>query len=317
MGDVGLAMDWVLRGAISSASTGGRRPSTDGIFSDEDDSEEMSDVEWSGWMRDLERQAQTRQHLNLSQKRQKVVSCGLPSSPISSSPDSDGHFHFPFTSTFTSPPKSPNPADRWASKQDHRHAFAHRPRSPLSAEDMSELSLMPSLYSGRIATTITSTVSVGTDSAKARRRSSTITAGMGSRLLRKKDKGKEKDSEGTSMKSGESTKSSFRPKPKLSLLSDSADVESSGQTSSVTSVQNDQHTRRTSILRHVRSGSNLQKKREEHEPASPTMEEDPNGGRVRRRLGLVKGVSVQAERIARGLDSALDFVDGRVGFGAV
>jgi hypothetical protein len=60
----------------------------------------------------------------------------------------------------------------------------------------------------------------------------------------------------------------------------------------------------------------LYKKREENEPSSPAKEEDPSGG-VRRRLGLVKGVSAQAEKLARGLDSALDFVDGRVGFGTV
>jgi len=40
-----------------------------------------------------------------------------------------------------------------------------------------------------------------------------------------------------------------------------------------------------------------------------------SGGKTR--MSLVKGVSVQAERFARGLDSALDFVDGRVGFGTV
>lgn len=41
------------------------------------------------------------------------------------------------------------------------------------------------------------------------------------------------------------------------------------------------------------------------------------GSRGKTRMRIVKGVSVQAGRFARGLDSALDFVDGRVGFGAI
>lgn len=259
-------------------------------------------------MRDLERQALTRQHLISSQRRRRVVSC---SSPVSSSPDSETHSHFPFASTFISPTKSLSP-DRLASNQDHRHAFAHRPRSPLSADDTAEVSLIPSLHTGRITTTITSTVSVGPDPVKPRRRSSTVTAGMGSRLLKKKDKGKEKESERTGSKDSDSNKSPSRPKQKLSLIfSDSAELDSGGTVSSVASGQSDRHPRRTSILKHVRSGSSLQKKREEHEPTSPTRVEDPSRGGVRKRLGLVRGVSVQAEKIARGLDSALDFVDGR------
>jgi hypothetical protein len=39
------------------------------------------------------------------------------------------------------------------------------------------------------------------------------------------------------------------------------------------------------------------------------------GSGGKKRMRIVKGVSVQAEKLARGLDSALDFVDGRVGFG--
>ena len=41
------------------------------------------------------------------------------------------------------------------------------------------------------------------------------------------------------------------------------------------------------------------------------------GAGGKRRMNIVRGVSVQAERFARGLDSVLDFVDGRVGFGTV
>lgn len=324
MGDVGLAMDWVLRGdsSITWPSTEARRPSTDAEMSDaEGGDEELSDVEWRGWMRDLERQARSRQYLDAGQRRRRVASCGvMPSSSISSSPDSEPNFVIPFASTFTSPSKSLSSADRLASNQDHRHAFAQRPRSPLSAEDVSTMSLVPPLHAGRITTTITSTVSVGTDPVITRRRSSTVTAGMSSRLRKKKDKGKEKESAETATK-GTDTKSTFRPKPKLSLLSYSSSSavdpsEYSGSVASAAAGNNDQHSRRTSILKHVRSGSSLYRKREENEPSPPGKEEDPSGG-GRRRLGLVKGVSAQAERLARGLDSALDFVDGRGGFGSV
>lgn len=295
---------------------------------EEDGAEELSDVEWRGWMRDLERQARTQQYIDASQRRRRAVSCGImTSSPIPSSPDSEPHFLFPFTSTFNSPSKSSSSADRLASNQNHRHAFAQRPRSPLSAEDMSAMSSMPPLHGGRITTTITSTVSVGTDTVSTRRRSSTVTAGVSSRLRKKKDKGKGKESGRAETEGNESIKSSLRPKPKLSLIfsdhpppssSSAADTsEHSGSVASAAAGNNDQHSRRTSILKHVRSGSSLYKKREENEPSSPAKEEDPSGGGVRRRLGLVKGVSAQAEKLARGLDSALDFVDGRVGFGTV
>jgi hypothetical protein len=39
----------------------------------------------------------------------------------------------------------------------------------------------------------------------------------------------------------------------------------------------------------------------------------PGGSRGKKRSKIVKGVSVHAERFVRGLDSALDFVDGRAG----
>jgi len=37
----------------------------------------------------------------------------------------------------------------------------------------------------------------------------------------------------------------------------------------------------------------------------------------KKRMNIVRWVSVHAERFVRGLDSAIDFVDGRVGFGTV
>jgi hypothetical protein len=55
-----------------------------------------------------------------------------------------------------------------------------------------------------------------------------------------------------------------------------------------------------SIMRRVRSGSNLKSPVEEQEPPSPTA-----GGQGKRR----KGVFV--DKFVQGLDSALDFVDGR------
>jgi hypothetical protein len=86
-------------------------------------------------------------------------------------------------------------------------------------------------------------------------------------------------------------------------------------------------------IRHARSQSNLQ--RGCAETASPSIRTREaaardeggaaaaatstsaatEGSRGKKRLKIVKGVSAHAERFARGLDSALDFVDGRVGFG--
>lgn len=56
-------------------------------------------------------------------------------------------------------------------------------------------------------------------------------------------------------------------------------------------------------------------------PLSPVTSQDSSSadtaGGGKKRMGLDRGVSVHAERFVRGLDSALDFVDGRVGFGAL
>jgi hypothetical protein len=51
--------------------------------------------------------------------------------------------------------------------------------------------------------------------------------------------------------------------------------------------------------------------------ASQDVDAGTGGSSSKKRMKIVKGVSVRAERFVRGLDSALDFVDGRVGFGAV
>jgi hypothetical protein len=96
------------------------------------------------------------------------------------------------------------------------------------------------------------------------------------------------------------------------------------------------------MLRHPRSQSNLQQNGRFEPPFEdimapspslstvPTREtaplDDITGGGTsttaggvgrKRRMNIVRGVSVQAERFARSLDSALDFIDGRVGFGTV
>lgn len=83
----------------------------------------------------------------------------------------------------------------------------------------------------------------------------------------------------------------------------------------LTSVPIDRHPRRNSILRHIRSASNV--RRGTRGESAEAIVEDLSGGGVKKRMGLVKEVSGHADRSVRGLDSALDFVDGHVGSSVV
>lgn len=351
MGDVGKAMEALLLGESASGGNDdmeavdeivnvapiaddGSDIDDSGSAFDGEDSEEYSDAEWEGWMRDLERQARVKRHADAQnwdtstptsprQIGHRHHNNTIPSSPLSSSPESDSRRPLrslaSTLSSSTSSAFSSTSSDHFATHQHHRSTYVHRPRSPLSNEELSAAQVKP--HGGRMTTTITSTVSVGTapPTAYTRRRSSTVTAagsgsGSGSKLFKRKEKGKEKEA---SISSG---------KPKLSLALSNPSSPSVPQTRvedpelapPMTAVPTDQHPRRTSILRHVRSGSNLHRKREDsNSQPLPTPEGEAGGLGVKKRSGIVRGVSMQAERFARGLDSALDFVDGRVGFGAV
>lgn len=297
MGDLGLAMQVALRG-VNTGTVG------DGANSEDD----ISDVEWEGWMRDLSRQRK----VHRKSQAQKESMDAIVSSPLSSSPESDSHYVIRSLASTLSPSfSSTSSSDQYGSHHHYRSTVIKRPQSPVGPTDGSQVA------SRKIMTnTITSTVTVGS-SAKVtkntRKRSSTVTAApIGSKLLKKKE-------------------TSGSSKPKLTVAtsptSDSFDdyelVPPITPGTAAPAASADPHPRRTSILRHVRSGSNLHRRREESEPplpnTAPVQEEgsSTNGSSQRKRMGLVKGVSLQAEKFARGLDSALDFVDGRVGFGTV
>ena len=291
MGDLGLAMQVALRGV--SVGT----PDED-ISSAED----ISDVEWEGWMRDLSRQRRI-----CLQAAHKESAPGDMSSPLSSSPESDPHHVIRSLASTISPAfSSASSYDHFTTDYNHRPTIVKRSQPSAATGDGSWGNSR-----GFIAPTITSTVTVGNpvkSEKNTRKRSSTVTAPpVGSKLLKKKDP------------------TGFL-KPNLAVatspVSDSfEDYELVPPTTPAPSA--DPHPRRTSILRHVRSGSNLHRRREESEPplpvSAPAQEEgsSAHGSAQKKRRGLVKGVSLQAEKFARGLDTALDFVDGRVGFGTI
>jgi hypothetical protein len=75
---------------------------------------------------------------------------------------------------------------------------------------------------------------------------------------------------------------------------------------------------RVSLVRHVRSGSSLRvgsgEERSNHDGQASAEDFEAVTGSGKKKkpgMGIVKGVSVRAERFMRGFDSALDFVDGR------
>ena len=292
MGDLGLAMQVALLGVSAG-------PAIEDISSEED----ISDVEWEGWMRDLSRQRRLHR-----QKAHKETAPAVVSSPLSSSPESESQYVVRSLVSTISPTFSPSSSSDHFVTHHHHHlpAIVKKSQPPVTASGGSWGNSR-----GLITPTITSTVTVGNpvkSTKSTRKRSSTVTAApVGSKLLKKRE------TTGTS-------KSNLTVA--TSPIADSfEDYELVPPITPAASA--DLHPRRTSILRHVRSGSNLHRKREESEPplpvSAPAQEEgsSTNGTSQKKRRGLVKGVSLQAEKFAKGLDSALDFVDGRVGFGTL
>ena len=161
----------------------------------------------------------------------------------------------------------------------------------------------------------------------------------------------EREDDITALKASTSSKDTKKAKfaagvadpPATSITSSSADshLDSHRLTQSVKGVVPDPQrpsSSSTTPLRHARSQSNLQRgtsrcgetaSNGSASPSSsslstrePTIQDPgtcaaappaaaPNGGKKRSKI--VRGVSVHAERFVRGLDSALDFVDGRAG----
>ena len=209
-------------------------------------------MEWEGWMRDLERQGSVKQQHSAKSSHSPSSSeqlSGPPvSSPLPSPPLSD--------TSGPSPPHSPSAYPTIGNVIQNRDAF---PGSSLEGR-----------VPGKMKTTTVSVVSVGTASPPPRRRSSTLTPGSLSRLMKDRDE------------------ATARPS---------------------TAAHNGMRARGTHI-RHAQSGSNLRLSPTE-QPGSQGLRahdaEGSSGGK--KKVGLVRGMSMRAEKLVRGLDAAIDFVD--------
>ena len=292
-----------MKSATSDVTISGRDvlPVTEAESDAESDDLELSDCEWQGWTLDLDRQAhvQDMRRADEANRKRQTTSSIIALSPPPSSHSSWDASHIHFTSAL-----SPSTT---ADSSSLMHPGQISPGSQQSIDDDSP---------------ITGTVSVSSKPTHVRQRSSTVTAG-GPKLLRKKDKSKETE-EGQASAPDTHTvkrKKSILSRAHLSLAfsdpstSDSEDF----QLAKTTAIS--QSPPRTSILRHARSASNLQNTRLVHaEAINPAVGEDPDVPIIaqgERKTGIVKGVSAHAERLlAKGWDSTLGFVDGRIGFGA-
>ncbi|EGN99077.1 hypothetical protein SERLA73DRAFT_137206 [Serpula lacrymans var. lacrymans S7.3] len=145
-------------------------------------------------------------------------------------------------------------------------------------------------------TVTTSTVSVG--SKPARRRSSTITTAIPAKL--KKDKDKSETHQGH--------------RSQMSAMSPTILERGNIRISTATSPKS----RSNPLIRHARSGSNLQMRSTAHNIAEVTSDQEggdtdnaTGSGSKKRQNGIMRGMSIRAEKFVRGLDSALEFVEGR------
>lgn len=305
-GTVGPAESFISSSGVSRRSTGIGRG--DGVA--DDDEEVLSDVEWEGWMRDLDRQskvekeAQRRKEHKDREARQLAVDASDRTISNQSSTDSLRPRPRALTLTILAP-TSPTTASV--------SSFTRCPDTPSTPSGILTVSTSPGSATGSPAIS------------PVRRRSSTVTAAnMGSRLLRKKDKGKEKEKEKEPPPPLPEFPADFvrtaSAKPRLTLALSGTVGSSTCPPSAVAEEDatcvppSDPHPRRTALLRHVRSASNMQRglrgdrdKDQDHSAASTVgslgdASETSGTTQVptKKRSGL--------ERLVRGLDSALDFV---------
>ena len=304
----------VVTASVASSWTAGARE-VQNIWNvdpdQESDGPELSDCEWEGWMRDLDRQRhaeELRQTYELNHVQSSPPSY-VPSSAPSSRSSAESLPVLPRTSAY-SPAMSSSSGIPWISTK-HRvfPDFHHIPALPSdSISNRPDLSAPLPVHKSPIA------ASSGSGESNVRRRSSTVTA-ESAKLLRKNDKGKEKAT--TAPNTGDSIS---RPRSVLP----SSGVEDSESAQILTNVPTGHYTPRRSILRHVRSSSSLPLRGRGKKAEATSAAIDPGTSNAqaghRRSTEPTKDVSRQAERpITKGWwDSALDFVstDGMNGFGA-
>ena len=314
------------QGAHESSSTS---PDIGEEIDDDDDDLELSDCEWEGWMRDLDRQGhieRSRSAKEASRDQESASSAVTPSPTTPSNPSSAGSPEVPPRSLRLSLVTASSSALDPCTPCDQPDPQRSMPNSPLSVQEGSNTPTVQALLYPPVLQD-SSSLPVSPRPTHTRQRSSTVTAP--SSRLRKKDKTKDDESlaprnedirKEISANSNAKKRKSVLSKPHLSLTfpdSSPSDMEDYELAQTFTAVPVDRLPSRTSILRHVRSASNLRRDRAENpEPPCPLGPEVSAAG-DRKSTGLVKGVSAQAERFfVKGWDSAVGFVDGRVGFGA-
>ncbi|KAH7912340.1 hypothetical protein BJ138DRAFT_1178917 [Hygrophoropsis aurantiaca] len=309
MGDVGKPMAWVLwtdRG-LGESLLGNIRNQRQtftqemqyksnslsaSIYSQDDsDTEDESEMEWEGWMRDLERQNRTELSAKMSQssRRPSHSPSPLPSPPLSDT-SSPGRTRIR-TPSLTLPRSAISPSVNYPMPPYPN--IDTLMQDPSLREGFSRTSGDLTCISDRMNTTTISTVSVGPP--LPRRRSSTMTSGRASKITKDKEK-----SERAALSTSDSSTngrhrqySAFAPRP-----------------------------RQRDAIRHARSGSNLRvssaPQPNEIEPSISHPGDPANangsGGKKLHDGGrsIIRGVSMRAERLVRGLDSAIDFVDSNL-----
>ncbi|KIK80657.1 hypothetical protein PAXRUDRAFT_158082 [Paxillus rubicundulus Ve08.2h10] len=258
-------------------------------------SDDESEMEWEGWMRDLERQGRVKKHsekvnesLASTQTHTSTrMSISLPSPPLSDTSSSGSPRRpVPFLPL-------PHPV---AVPLNARLVNYPNISNIIKTTCISEASSCSGLAHSpeRIQTTTVSTVSVGPSPPSSRRRSSTLTPGLLRRL------GKDRDKRDAGSPSG--FVSMNGPHIDLGTIHGPLDRQKVPGTS----------------LRHAQSNSNLRTS------SSPYMfdiaesrghlghaEPPSRSGSSEHQSAFVRGVSIRAGKIVKGLDSAIDFVEGK------
>lgn len=260
MGDVGKPMAWVLwtekglgetllgnirhhRQAFSREmqyKTGIVASHTNGS---DDESDDDSEMEWEGWMRDLERQSWVRERSERSAASRQGYTRSSTSSPSSEA----------------SPSGSPR-------SQLATGSYFHTRYRKIGNVIQASGSHRPP---DKVINATVSTVSVGMVPSP-RRRSSTLSAGLATTTKHDHDKGRQ-------------------DKPSISLGT------SAGM--------------QWSPVRHTYSSSNLKMSSPHGSDAGESPMRARPSSPSKRQSGFMRGMSLRAGRIVRGLESAIDFVD--------
>ena len=292
MGDVGKAMAWVLwteKGLGESLLGNIRRhrqafsremqykaPTPPDIYCGSDDeSDDESEMEWDGWMRDLERQGRVKLQSDKScrpaasrQTHIPGMSSSLPSPPLSEA----------------SPSGSPRVRSPSLSGSFGSHPHVQYPNIGNVIQASGACSYLSTEHPEKIKSTTVSTVSVGT-APSPRRRSSTLLTDLARTTRRSHDKGKP----------------NREPFPSSSVNG------AVGRTVGVSAGL--QYSPSTSV-RHVRSSSNLRVSSSPY--GSDAAESAGHPGPTspsRRQSAFMRNMSLRAGKLVRGLESAIDFVD--------